>query len=78
MFRPHSGPAQRKKKAVLDRLTPWPPVCSAQVVNPSAKNATAGKNESMWAVLFYDGELKIAVERRGRYCKSSGSSFRRR
>jgi hypothetical protein len=34
---------------------------------PAARNPTTGKDEGVVAVFVDDGELKIAVERRGRY-----------
>ena len=36
-------------------------------VHPAAWNPTAGKREYVWLVFVHDGELKIALVRRGGY-----------
>ena len=62
--------AQTTRQELLDDLPPFPPVRGAHVnarfgfgVNPSAKNASAGKYECVCPIKIDDGELNIANKR---------------
>ncbi len=63
----------RNKDKVLGRLLPLSPVCRVQVVDPffrfrvdpTAENAANRKRKSACAIIFDDGDFKVAVEWRG-------------